>query len=108
MKSNPTPALPLPGEGAKGNKTDLSTINAKGNSADSPIKAGAKSNLIDPQIKTSNKETPLAPPPDKGEAGRGLANKTRLHTLQQKLAHLKQEKKALMQQLLTGKRWGMI
>jgi len=124
-KSNPTPALPLSGEGVKGSTADFSTIDAKDNSVDFSIKAETKSNLIYPQTKMSNKEMPLAPPPAKGEAGRGLFNKAKLHnqqkiasvltavdqeidTLQQKLSLLKQEKKALMQQLLTGKRRVMV
>jgi len=93
MKDNPTPALPLSGEGVKGNTADVSTIAAKDNSADSSIKAGAKSDLINPQIKTSNKETPLAPPPDKGEAGRGVSNKTKLHNLKPQCNQRKQLRK---------------
>jgi very-short-patch-repair endonuclease len=61
-KSNPSPALPLSGEGAK---TDIATSEA-------PI---------------------LAPPPDKGEAGRGLSNKTRLHNLKPQINHRKQNRK---------------
>jgi len=112
-KSNPSPPLPFSGEGAKGSTADFS------------IKAETKSNLIYPQTKMSNKEMPLAPPPAKGEAGRGLFNKAKLHnqqkiasvltaadqeidTLQQKISYLKQEKKALMQQLLMGKRRVMV
>jgi len=67
-KSNPTPAQPLSGEGAKGGTADFSTIDAKDNSVDFSIKAETKSNLIYPQTKVSNKEMPLAPPPAKGEA----------------------------------------
>jgi len=55
-KSNPTPALPLSGEGVGDN------------------------------------DALLAPPPGKGEAGRGL-NKTRLHNLKSQIPHRKQNRK---------------
>jgi len=62
MKDNPTPALPLSGEGAK---TNTATSGA----------------------------SLLAPPPAKGEAGRGLSNKTRLHNLKPQINHRRQNHK---------------
>jgi len=56
-KSNPTPALPLSGEGVR----DDAAL--------------------------------LAPPPGKGEAGRGLSNKIKLHNLKPQIPHRKQNRK---------------
>ena len=63
-KSNPTPALPLSGEGVGVEAADISTGTAP----------------------------PLAPPPDKGEAGRGL-NKTKLHNLKPQINNRRQNRK---------------
>ncbi len=64
MKSNPTPTLPLSGEGVKEKADDIVAGTA-------PL---------------------LAPPPGKGEAGRGV-NKTRLHNPKPQLNHRRQNRK---------------
>jgi len=64
-KSNPTLALPLSGEGIKDNTAEV----------------------------VSGTASLLAPPPDKGEVGRGLSNKTRLHNLKPQIPHRKQNRK---------------
>ncbi|BCG64454.1 MAG: hypothetical protein methR_P2234 [Methyloprofundus sp.] len=69
MKSNPTPTLPLSGEGAKD-----------------------KNAATRPQT-DANTAPPLAPPPEKGEAGRGLSNKTRLHNLKPQINNRRQNRK---------------
>ena len=63
-KSNPTPALPLSGEGVDGQSTEF----------------------------VSGTTSLLAPPPDKGEAGRGL-NKPKLHNLKPQINKRKDNRK---------------
>lgn len=62
-KSNP--ALPLSGEGVDGQSTEF----------------------------VSSTTSLLAPPPDKGEVGRGLSNKTRLHNLKPQINKRKDNRK---------------
>jgi len=64
-KSNPTPALPLSGEGVDGQSTEF----------------------------VSGSTSLLAPPPDKGEAGRGSSNKTKLHNLKPQINKRKDNRK---------------
>ena len=79
MKSNPTPALPLSGEGAKPQS-----------SLDQGI-AGERKNLT--HLPKDKAATPLAPPPDKGEVGRGLSNKTRFHNLKPQINNRRELRK---------------
>jgi len=72
MKDNPTLALPLSGDGAKGS--------AKG-----------RTGII--EARNAKTTQLLAPPPGKGEVGRGLSNKARLHNLKPQINHRRQNRK---------------
>ncbi len=82
MKSNPTPTLPLSGEGAKEEPVDANTT---------PLLTPhtVKGNRVKEKAVEANT---LAPPPDKGEAGRGL-NKTRLHNLKPQINNRRHNRK---------------
>ncbi len=68
MNKNPTPTLPLSGEGAT-SKTELSSLSGEG--AKKPVESA-----VNAQVEACHH---TAPPPEKGEAGRGL--KPKLHNL---------------------------
>jgi len=75
-QSNPTPALPLSGEGVSTQKSDTA------GSSSSPCEGGGWEGVSSQRLGVSEKSQAMAhstPSPEKGEAGRG--SKTRLHNL---------------------------
>lgn len=85
MKNNPTPALPLSGEGAKSKNTLMPS-----NASLSEEVAKDKDTIKTAKYKIA---PPLAPPPDKGEVGRGLSNKTKFHNLKPQINKRRENRK---------------
>jgi very-short-patch-repair endonuclease len=115
MKDNPTPALPLSGEGVKEKDTSRLLIEEGVKAKDTAmpltgVRANAKEKTqsllgvgadVEKNQQIEDNHNPAqreeqhskpAPPPDKGEAGRGL-NQSRLHNLKPQLNNRRQLRK---------------
>ncbi len=101
MKDNPTPTPPLSGEGVRAKETakpltgEGAIVKEKtkfllGMSAD--VEKDEQSAGNHNPAKSQKQHSKLAPPPDKGEAGRGL-NHPRLHNLKPQLNNRRQLRK---------------